>query len=93
MGSFLCSDEPFVEWWLPNLSPLQNEVGQPLRKKNHLLLEATEEAAATITVGVLSTPNAMRYAHRPTHGALLLPCGKKFFSFKGLTNKEINVII
>ena len=32
------------------------------------LLGATEEAAATIRV---STPNAMRYAHRPNHGALL----------------------
>lgn len=54
------------------------------------LLGAAEEVVATITVGVLfvlSTPNAMRYAHRPTHGALL------FFSFRGLTKKEINAII
>lgn len=34
----------------------------------YLLLGATEEVMATVRV---STPNAMRYAHRPTHGALL----------------------
>ena len=38
------------------------------KKKKYLLLEATEELSATL---VLSTPNAMRYAHRPNHGALL----------------------
>lgn len=46
-----------------------------ITKKNiYFLLWATEEVVATITVGttlVLSTPNAMRYAHRPNHGALL----------------------
>ena len=44
------------------------------KKKKYFLLWATEEVAASIIVGflfVLSTPNAMRYAHRPNHGALL----------------------
>lgn len=53
-------------------------VGATITKKNkYFLLEATEEAVATIIVGatlVLSTPNAMpllTQRHRPNHGALL----------------------
>lgn len=74
-GISLCSDELCGEYGLPNLLPLQNEMGRLLLRKNkYLLLGAAEEVTATITVGVLfvlSTPNAMRYAHRPNHGALL----------------------
>ena len=55
-------------------------VGATITKKIIIfLLGTTEEVAAIIRVRltpVLSTPNAMRYAHRPTHGALLLPYGK-----------------
>ena len=55
------------------------------KKNKYLLLGATEELSATVIVVllfVLSTPNAMpllTQRHRPTHGALLLPCGKNFF--------------
>jgi len=53
-------------------------VGATIRRKKEIfIIRATEEVAATITVGVtlvLSTPNAMpllTQRHRPNHGALL----------------------
>lgn len=61
-------------------------VGATITKKNNFLFSGVaEELPATVRVGlllVLSTPNAMRYAHRPNHGALLLPYGKNFFLLK-----------
>jgi hypothetical protein len=58
-----------------------------IKKNKYFLLEASEEAVATILF-VLSTPNAMpllTQRHRPNHGALLFRLTAKK---KGLTNRN-----
>lgn len=64
----------FWTFYTPNLATTIR-VGATITKKNkYFLLEATEEAVATIIVEVLfvlSTPNAMpllTQRHRPNHG-------------------------
>ena len=80
----------------PNLAATER-VGATFRRKNNFLFSGvTEELSATITVGCsLSYQPLTQCATRtaPLMGLCFCLTANKIFSFRGLTKKEISVIM